>query len=503
MKTKACLLMVVDALAYRIVTERFRSSSLPNMHRLVKAGGSLRPCTSIFPSITPAATCSIVTGCYPVDHGIEGAYWFDRENEEIAYFGDNLMVALQRGLHQYLLDFGDRLNFERLKCPTLFEQLDEKGIDSACINYLWFAGPHEHPRLNPLMLRLMAGKMPQTVRGPRYLKLGDFVESLPENTKPLTSSGMFGRYGFSDEVTSQCLLNMAEADKIPPFTLAYFPSNDDLSHKEGPDKAADQALNRFDDFLGAFIQRFGGWRRLGEKLEIIIVGDHAQDEFREAGPQSIDIDQCLSDFQLASPGGGWSDGDEMFVCPNMRAAAVYIRTHDCNLISRVRQSILREEGVDQVITLEGESEWRVATADRGSLTFRRGAADSPDVVADPYGNHWQLDGQLACVDATVDEHGLQFGDYPNAFERIAGAFVPGSRPVWITARVGAEFRTWDTSTHGGGSHASLHAVDSNAALLTSSGIQLSLLPCPVRPRITDVARLVRNAVNSAPSQTGR
>ena len=55
-----CVLMVVDALAHRIVQQRFKAGKFPNLAMLVQCGGCLSPCTSIFPSITPAATCLIV-----------------------------------------------------------------------------------------------------------------------------------------------------------------------------------------------------------------------------------------------------------------------------------------------------------------------------------------------------------------------------------------------------------------------------------------------------------
>ncbi|MGV3485714.1 MAG: alkaline phosphatase family protein [Planctomycetaceae bacterium] len=491
MNTKHCILMVVDALAHRIVEQRFKAGNLPNLLTLVQRGGCLSPCTSIFPSITPAATCSIVTGCYPSQHGIEGACWFNRDTQEPAYFGDDLMVAWEQGLHQYLVDFGDRLNFERLCSPTLFETLHQHGIDSACINYMWFAGPYDHKRWTPLLLRLAAGKLSPTIRGPRYFKLGDFVETLPAGVASIPAQGIFGKYGFDDSLTSRCMMEIAKADALPPFTLAYFPTNDDASHQIGPKAAATEVLEVFDTFLGQWIEAIGGWQRIGADVELLIVGDHGQNGFRGQSPDVINLDDCLTEFQRATFDKGWASGDELFICPNMRASSIYLREESDELRQRIVARLLAVPTIDQVIYALGPSQWRIETARRGSLTFRRcGTGETPD-AEDEYGNAWKLDGDLSCVDAQLTEFKtIRYGIYPNALERVAGANFADSNPIWVTACEGAEFRIQETRTHPGGSHGALWVDDSAAALLTSPGIAFNVLPCAAHPRIVDVATLV-------------
>src|SRR6056297_3086424 len=116
-KQRRCILFVIDALSKKILDRWLRSGRLPNMARVIEDGGKMLPCVSIFPSITPAATCSIATGAYPAQNGIEGACWFDPEKNDAAYYGDDVRFALKEGFHDYLVDFGDRLNFERLDAP--------------------------------------------------------------------------------------------------------------------------------------------------------------------------------------------------------------------------------------------------------------------------------------------------------------------------------------------------------------------------------------------------
>jgi len=496
--TKRCVLLVVDALSVEVLQRHLGSSKLPNLTKLVEGHGQMHPCLSIFPSITPAATCSIATGHYPVRHGIEGACWFDREKDEVAYFGDDFQLLGERGLHDYLVDFGVRLNDQRLQVPTIYQLAADQQIDSACINFMWFAGPHEHTRKTPWFLRLIAGKLPESVQGPKYLKLGDFAETLPIDGAADSSHGLTGRYGFSDETTANCLLAMAKAGEIPRLTVGYFPENDDASHSVGPEEAANSVLVRFDVFLGQFIEEMGGWSRLGDDFDLLIVGDHGQTEYPKEGPRTVQLDQVLKSFQLARVGKGWCDGDDVFICPNMRAAGVYLRDpDDVSLHTRVVDQLLREPGVDQVIYEADDGSRCVTTRHRGHLRFRRAEAVGEADGEDSYGNRWQLDGDLHCLDCRIEDgRVVEGGAYPNPLERIDGSFVSGSRPIWVTAVDGVEFGVQETRQHSGGSHASLNYSDSASALLTSSGVDLSVLDDPERPRIIDVVSLCLNVLHS-------
>ena len=63
------LLIVIDAATPHVVCPAVRTGRLPTLQRLVDAGTMHERSVSIFPSITPAATTSIVTGAYPAEHG--------------------------------------------------------------------------------------------------------------------------------------------------------------------------------------------------------------------------------------------------------------------------------------------------------------------------------------------------------------------------------------------------------------------------------------------------
>ena len=225
-----------------------------------------------------------------------------------------------------------------------------------------------------------------------------------------------------------------------------------------------------------------------------IVGDHGQTEWRGQTPQQVALDQILAEFKLADTAVGFHADEELIVCPNMRAAAVYLSRHCSFSRDYIAKTILQHDGVDQAIYREdrtdGSTMLTVRTRDRGRLTFARESSDlahSGSQVRDAYGNLWCVFGELTALDLSVDEDGqLTDGVYPNPLERIAGAFPPGSNPIWLTASPKAEFKIAESSSHASGSHGSLHRDDSVAALLTTSDADLSHLPDRATPRIVDV-----------------
>lgn len=492
---KKVLLIVIDALATRVVRPALADGRLPHLKRLVDAGEMAGNCVPIFPSITPAATCGIVTGCYPRQSGITGAYFYDTKNDHVYYYGDDFWVILQKGLDAFFDDFLKRLNFELLACETLFERVERAGGRAGCINYLWFRGDKKHDVKAPWLLRLLPGvSFDKTVGGPEILCLGDFVTTEPERMdKELGApGGPFHRFGFDDESTAAYLLELIENARLPDLTLAYFPDNDYRSHEVGPEKAV-TTLENFDETLGKLFERFGGLEAMLADVAVVITGDHSQTDMLDEERGRVDLEEVLHGFELVGAGESWDGNDELMVCSNMRAAQIYLRPGYWPRRDRIVEQLLAEQRVDQVILrcdLEGtqETEYCVATRDRGTLRFRIAPHDG-SAAQDQYGGRWIWDGNLEAVGGSVDGAArLRFAEYPNAFERIAGSFrddVGGD--LWVTARPGCELHTPRTSYHPGGSHGALHIMDSEIPLILAGAPDHVVLPD--QPRTVDVAPL--------------
>lgn len=497
--------MVIDALTSAVIAPAIADGRLPTLRALAEHGEVRYDCRSIFPSITPAATSSIITGRYPCDHGIAGASWYDEVRDDVAYYGDDFWTILKEGTGRFFEDFLLRLNGSRLKAPTLFQTVERAGRSAACLNYLVYRGDTTHKIRVPLPLSLLPGvPFAEHVEGPSTLCLGDFVAQGPGRARLRSVGGLRHRFGMDDAGTAGYLKALARAGRMPDLTVAYFADNDFEGHRVGP-AAAVPVVAQVDTWLGETFDALGGLEAALDGLRVVITGDHAHaDNAADEAEATIDLDTTLARLQLANPGVGWTGTDEVMVCPNMRAAQVYCRQPSADLIRSVIDQLLAEPRVDQVlwhgsVVDPHDTRFHVATADRGVLHFTM--AGQGAATTDEYGGRWTWSGDLAAVGGRVDEAGrLVSDDYPNAFERIAGGLRhPHAGHLWATARPGAEFLAPGGSVHvGGASHGALHARDSLVPLVTAGWPTPTTWAAP--PRTVDVAALCLTALGLVPGR---
>ena len=462
------------------------------MQRLADAGG-LHESVTMFPSITPAATATIITGQYPAQSGIVGASWYDEAAERVAYFGDDFWVVAREGFRAFLRDFLVGLNGSRLKAPTLFQLVERAGKSALCLNYLIFKGDVEHTVKVPRLMAMLPGaSRTEVIKGPSLLCLGDFVATRTMRGRPLIDKGgVFHRFGMDDASTGQLLAEVAEDRAFADFNVAYFADNDYRSHEIGP-HAALKVVADVDRSLARMFDMAGGMDRMLQDTYVIITSDHGHCEILDdAERATIHLDRALCEFKQAALGQPWQDGDEIMICPNMRAAQLYLRHHDGASLLRVIERTLEDGRVDHAFwRIEAEDRVRngyAARNARGYLEFWRGTEGGPHAL-DAFGTAWTWRGELSVLDARVEDGSLRWNDYPNAFERIAGALdAPDSGAVWFTARPGCEFEVPGGAAHvGGASHGGLHALESLCPLVVAGPTRVDL---PRQMRSVDIAPL--------------
>src|ERR1035437_10918770 len=76
-KSRKTLIVLIDGLDPEYVDR----SDMPNLRRLM-AGGRYRVGKSVIPSVTNVNNASVVTGCFPSEHGIVSNFYFDPPNRE-------------------------------------------------------------------------------------------------------------------------------------------------------------------------------------------------------------------------------------------------------------------------------------------------------------------------------------------------------------------------------------------------------------------------------------
>ena len=383
------LLVVIDAASPRVVCPAIQTGQLRHLKRIADAGSMHQSSVSIFPSITPAATTAIVTGAYPAENGIAGASWYDPKRREVVYYGDDFWVVAKKGFGAFIRDFLVRLNGDRIKVPTLFELIERTGRRAACLNYLAYRGNVAHRVNVPWLMRILPGvPLTETVQGPSILSLGDFVSGRTRRGRKIKDrGGVMHRFGMDDDSTATMLRELASRS-LPDFTLAYFADNDYESHKVGPHKAL-PVIERVDEALGRMFAAAGGADRFLRDTCVIVTSDHGHCEIlADENRAVIRLDRLLSGYRQADIGRGWQRRDEIMICPNMRAAQLYLRDTGPAMIERLVERLLVDPRIDLVLrngpSTAAEATRYLATSQRGHLEFWRGS-DGPKLSRDTFG----------------------------------------------------------------------------------------------------------------------
>jgi hypothetical protein len=488
------LLVVIDAATPRVVCPAIRTGRLPTFQRLLEAGTMHEESVTIFPSITPAATTSIITGCFPNEHGIAGASWYDEAREEVAYYGDDFWVIAREGFGEFIRDFLLRLNGDRLLAPTMFEMIERTGRRAASLNYLVFRGSFAHEVNVPGLLAALPGvPFSETVAGPSILSLGDFVGPvLPHGRRLDGKSGLLHRFGMDDESTGTMLRDLMREGLLPDFTVAYFADNDYRSHEIGP-YAALSTVERVDRLLGEAFEAGGGLARVLRDTYVVVTSDHGHCEVPgDASRSVIEPDKLLAEFTQARLGGSWRKSDDIMICPNMRATQIYVQRPSAAAVERIASKLLADPRVEHVIwrsrlTRPGEHGYTVA-GHSGRLGFARAGTSSQHTCADSFGGEWTWEGDAAVLGMCAANRRLHWTEFPNAFERIAGLLdLEKTGEIWVTAAPGCEFRVPGGDAHvGGASHGGLHALDSFSPVVVAGP---SRVPVPRHMRSVDLAPL--------------
>jgi hypothetical protein len=325
--------------------------------------------------------------------------------------------------------------------------------------------------------------------GPRELFYADIFASRRTGCR----SGL-GMPGVRDRHSGCVSEYMVEHDLFD-FLLLSLPDNDWYSHKHGPD-AQQQSLAQADLQLARVCEAAGGIDAFLEEHAVIAMADHSQAPVTD----TIALQDELAELGVLGPsrsggGSGTTTGEEeprIAVCPSQRAAMVYAlheSERDAMRASVVTRA-LQIDGVEHVMWLARDAhdmprEGIISSPARGELRFSPGGP-----LQDARGEHWNLEGPLAVIDAAVADGLLLTPSFPDVLARVWSALTCStSGEVLLSAAPGHEFMDWGRQAHvGGGSHGSLHASDSLGALITC-GVELPREE-PRQWAIRDIAPLV-------------
>ena len=484
MPQRRVVYIVIDGMSTDAFEQAVSSGRAPALTHIRERASYVRDAVAVFPTITPAATSSLVTGEIPARHGIPGMCWYDRDAERYVNYGQSPRAAVIEGVNQVVRDFMQNLNHVHLSrdVSTIHESLDRLGLVTASINFMVFRGPYEQDLRPGLIKRLLfRSHLPDHVWGPKEHYFADVLEGSKNGPcrSMLSKRGIEERLKATD-AWSACvtrdLLERNAADMI----LFYLHENDHISHKEGPDSQLEN-LVAADEHIAFVLDAFPSWDQACDEVGFVITADHAQSPISDEEDHILGFPEMLDDFKLIRPKPGKErmDGKDLAAAGNGRVGFVYLNEkRSKKLHAPVARALSAAEGIDQVIWREKDG--YVVDTERGRLWF---APANYEGVVDERGNKWRFEGDLGAVAGVVEGDEIRTPEYPLAMWRIRSALdLDRVGDIVVTPKLTYEIRDLGGGDHkGGGDHASLHAQDSLVPFLST------LDQPPLHPTTVDVA----------------
>jgi hypothetical protein len=472
---KKLVLTYVDSLRADMLARAIDEGRAPTFAALAERGVLIPDCVSSFPSVTPVACSELVTGVGADRHWISGMNWYHRLERRYVEYGSSLEATRAFGVFRALYDLVYNMNLAHLspEVETLFERLDDVGARTACTPFLIYRGRHRHQvSLEGLLRRAVEAtklKFRHHTWGPTDLFYGDLYAS---QAVPCKSTSIPGN---RDGYAACCAVELMNEDRFD-FLLLSLPDNDNYSHRHGPE-ASVESIAKADACFATLVEAGGGLDDFLERHAVILVADHAQTDVHRGLPLA---EVLATEWSVLQPSDDRPELAQLAVSPTGRAAHVYLLPGDAErpepAAVGARLSVI--EGVDLVCRLEGADgmplprrdpgmpaagdEWAVVERAGETVRFRPGGE-----VEDLRGGRWEIESEIAALEATVEDGRLRSEAYPDPLARVWAALTaPHSGDFVVSLAEGFEAVDWGGVTHaGGGSHGSLLAGDSLGPLL--------------------------------------
>jgi predicted AlkP superfamily pyrophosphatase or phosphodiesterase len=471
------VLTVIDGMKPTMLERAMTSGTAPALKAIAERGTYVPDCVAAFPSVTPVCAATIATGRLQDEHLIPSMNWYSRAEERYVEYGSSFSASRKFGLNRQLVDTIFNMNAFHLSpdLQTVFETLDDADVRTAGTTYLMFRGRHPHEISKDFALTRAASQLfKRSVLGPRELFYADIFAS-----QKTSCWSRMGLPGMRDQ-HSGCVGSYLVEHDLFDFLLLSLPDNDQHSHKNGP-HAQIQSIATADAELWRVMKTGGGADAFLDEHAMIVMADHSHSHIE----RTIDLTGPFSDWKVLQPSGAKARHAELALCPAQRSAMIYLLLESrVAALPRVVATARAIEGVDLVMWFE-DGRARIA-GERGELTFAPG-----DEVADLRGRRWDIEGELDALLGTVQDGVLSCDHYPDALARVWAALTcPTSGDVLLSAEPSYEFPDWGNRAHvRGGSHGSLHRVDSLGALLFC-GVDAPLERKDGHWSIADVAPMV-------------
>jgi len=457
---KPVITLLFDSLMNEPLQEAIEEGMAPAFAYLIKHGTLYPEVVSAYPTMSVAIDSTILTGNYADKHHIPGLIWFDEVEQRIVSYGSGPHEIWDNGFKQVLQNSTLKLNQQHLshQVETIHEHLAKVDIQSASINGLIYRGNNPQPLTIPgLLSRLNLMPEKVVVNGPSLFSLGVLAQYNKKNDE---HNKVWNRLGVNNEFTINELAYLIQENKLPPFTLAYFPDADEALHKHGPDDL--HAIKKADEALQKTMNLYGSWDNALKAAIWIVLGDSGQSlvyEDKELG--LVHIDKLLSNYSQ------WSSkkpSGQLALALNERMGYIHILDDKLSR-SEVVNQLKQDKRIQFIAWHENGKQYVVSSEHEQPLVYRPEGS-----YHDAYGQTWQIEGDLSILDLTSDnKQQLYYDAFPDALARLYSALhAQEGNIIVIDAKPSYEFADQISYNHaGGGSHGSLHKADSLVPLIAA------------------------------------
>ncbi|SEN00188.1 alkaline phosphatase family protein [Lihuaxuella thermophila] len=456
--TRPVVMIVIDSLMDAPLQEAMKLGRAPALKFLSEKGHYYPRVVSSFPTMSVSIDSTLLTGAYPNDHKIFGLSYFHKELNRIVNFGTGLGETFRVGLKDVLRDGLQNLNqhFLGKDVQTIHEAT---GQPTASLNAVIYRGKKKHTLQTP-WLAVVTGILPRKIEtmGPEFLSFG----SLSKIDSGNGHDHVWNRYGINDTFSRQELVSLIRQNRLPAFTIAYFPKNDEIIHKKGANVI--EGIEKADQELQQLLHAFSSWEDAANQITWIVLGDSGQTNLiKEKRQAYIDVRKVLDKYAIMplkqkKPRAK----DQIVLCVNERMAYIYLVDPQLSMDEVVHK--LRQHRLLDVIAWKEKGWIHVASGQhKGTFRFRQGGHEQ-----DEYRQSWELEGDLSVLDLNrADDKKIEYGVYPDVLARLSGVMETADRVIVITCAPGYEMIGESSPTHKGAAHGSLHYLDSYVPMIVS------------------------------------
>jgi Type I phosphodiesterase / nucleotide pyrophosphatase len=377
-------------------------------------------------------------------HAVPHLVWYHRAERRVVEYGSSFSAMRAVGARRSIRDTMFAMSGEHVSkdATTVFEALEDGGLEPAAINFTCYRGRTRHPIRLPALAR--RNRWYEAVYGPRHFFFFNVFESERTGAGLAVRSRLEGSIDDYAAAVGRWLVTRDAFD----FLVFYLPDYDYASHLAGPDGSL-AALERSDRAVARLLEAAGGTDAFLERYAVVACSDHGQTPVE----------------RLARLDDSFPDGERgVLALASNRAGMVY-RLEGAPPARALAERLDDAPAADVVLFLENGV--GVARREGAELRF---ALD---------GGERRVEGDAAVLDPDR---------YPDGLERAWRALhCSNAGEVLVSAAEGWELADLGGRHHlGGGSHGSLLAGDSLVPLVAAG---FDEPPFPPDPRITDIAPL--------------